>query len=238
MSKKYAVLWCANYKNGAPLKKQMIGALGAQGDVWDILDPMDPHFEQQAYQYDGYVISGSARSVLEDQSSPLVAKIMHFLDEIENRSQAPVVGICFGAQALAHAYGGQVGANRSGRIRLGVESLSWTEDAARVVPPQDQREVAIAQSHFESVLQLPADAQVLARSPTTENEIFLIRHRYLGIQGHPEIDSATLSDVFLAFHQATLDEKSIQTATAEVKRPLQVAPVIQLIRRLLEEGTL
>lgn len=131
MSKQYAVLWCANYKNGVPLKKQMIDALGVQGDVWHILDPMDADFDKQAYGYDGYVISGSARSVSEDKTSPLVARIMHFLGEIDRRSSAPVVGICFGAQALAHAYGGQVGANRSGRIRLGVESLFWTEHATR-----------------------------------------------------------------------------------------------------------
>ncbi len=238
MSKQYAVLWCANYKDGVPLKKQMIDALGVQDDVWHILDPMDADFDKQAYGYDGYVISGSARSVSDDKTSPLVARIMHFLGEIDRQSSAPVVGICFGAQALAHAYGGQVGANRSGRIRLGVESLSWTEHATRVVPQQDRSEVAIAQSHYESVLQLPADAQSLACSPTTENEIFLIRRRYLGIQGHPEVDNETLSSVFLAFHRDDLDKESLQTTVAEVTRPLQVTPVIQLIRRLLEEGTL
>ena len=134
---------------------------------------------------------------------------MHFLGEIDRRSSAPVVGICFGAQALAHAYGGQVGANRSGRIRLGVESLFWTDHATRVVPQQDRSEVAIAQSHYESVLQLPADA-----------------------------DNETLSSGFLAFHRDDLDKESLQTTVAEVTRPLQVTPVIQLIRRLLEEGTL
>ena len=75
MSKKYAVLWCANYSNSAPLKTQMINILTANGESWHLLDPMAPNFEEQAYGYDGYVISGSAHSVT-DTDSPLVNKVL------------------------------------------------------------------------------------------------------------------------------------------------------------------
>ncbi len=237
MSKKYAVLWCADYANSAPLKTQMIKVLTAHAESWHLLDPMAANFAEQAYGYDGYVISGSAHSVT-DTDSPLVINVLRFLQEIRTRSRAPVVGICFGAQAIAHAYGGQVKANRGGRLRLGVESLTWTLEGTQLIWPQEHLKVNIAQSHFESVHVLPADARVLASSTTTENEIFLVAHKYLGIQGHPEIDNDTLSEVFLAFHQTQIDEKSLQAAKAEAERPLQVAPVIGLIQRILDKGAL
>lgn len=238
MSKKYAVLWCASYKNSESLKTQMVDALRVGDEAWRVLDPMAADFEQTAYDYDGYVISGSARSVAEETEQPLVAQVMRFLRAIRARSRAPVVGICFGAQAIAKAYGGDVGANPSGRLRLGVETLSWTQAAKQRVPTQARLDVDIAQSHFESVRALPPDAMVLASSPTTDNEIFLIGGRYLGIQGHPEIDNATLKAVFLAFHQTELDDAALRAAQAEAERDLRAAPVLGLIRLLLQEGTI
>jgi GMP synthase-like glutamine amidotransferase len=88
----------------------------------------------------------------------------------------PVLGICFGAQLLATAFGGVV-------EHAGSEEIGWvTIDSADpgLIPPGPWMEF-----HHDRCLP-PAQATVLARNALGVQAFRLGRH--LGVQFHPEVD--------------------------------------------------
>jgi GMP synthase-like glutamine amidotransferase len=92
----------------------------------------------------------------------------------------PVLGICFGAQALAAAHGGEVVAAE--RPELGWLPLA-SHDPERIPPGPWM------QWHSDRV-ELPAGAVELARNEVC-TQAFVLR-RNLGVQFHPEVDTATV----------------------------------------------
>lgn len=89
----------------------------------------------------------------------------------------PVLGICFGAQLLTLAHGGEVG-------QLAEPELGWytaeTDDAA-LVPPGPWFEW-----HYDYLSRLPRGATEIARTATCP-QAFVLR-RNLAVQFHPEVD--------------------------------------------------
>ncbi|MFD3561265.1 type 1 glutamine amidotransferase [Streptomyces sp. NPDC058686] len=92
----------------------------------------------------------------------------------------PVLGICFGAQALATALGGAV--ERAPRPEIGWMSVET--DAPELVP-----EGPWFQTHFDRFV-VPPGAEELARSAVGPQAFRT--GRSLGVQFHPELTEATL----------------------------------------------
>jgi GMP synthase-like glutamine amidotransferase len=92
----------------------------------------------------------------------------------------PVLGICFGAQALAAAHGGEV--VRASRPELGWSAVQ-TDDPVRIPPGPWM------QWHADRVV-LPPGAVEIARNDVCP-QAFVLR-RNLGVQFHPEVDAATV----------------------------------------------
>jgi GMP synthase-like glutamine amidotransferase len=98
-----------------------------------------------------------------------------------DRSGVPVLGICFGAQALTAALGGRV--SRAPRAEIGwtmVESLE-----PDVIEPGPWMEFHSDQCH------IPPAARLLARSEVCAQAFTVGRH--LAVQFHPEVDSGQLA---------------------------------------------
>ncbi len=233
---KIALIWCDPTPEAAVLKDGLEQAFRSDGQTWDVLSPKDENFGERATGYDGYVISGSPRSVVEDADSPMVRRTLDLIRHVQAESDAPIVGVCFGAQSLAQALGGNVGRNTGGDFKLGVDDLDWTAEAG------DWTETGVrpvlVQSHGECVLTLPPESVRLASSATTSNEIFLTENRFLGVQGHPEVDTDLLKSLFMAFHRSDFEDERWRAVEVEAERPLEREPVKTLGRRLLAEGVL
>jgi GMP synthase-like glutamine amidotransferase len=90
----------------------------------------------------------------------------------------PVLGICFGAQALAAASGGAV--EHGGRVEIGWIMVESADPG--LIPPG-----AWLQFHHDRCLP-PAQATVLARNDFGVQAYRLGRH--LAVQFHPEVDGA------------------------------------------------
>ena len=235
--KKFALIWCSEN----PLldyRDYMLGQLSGGTGQWDLLSPIDPDFPEKVRGYGGYVISGSEKSVVDDHDSPLIQRLFAFIREVHTTSAAPIVGICFGAQALAAALGGRVGRNENGQFRLGVESLTWLAPSATQQWPEINQDITLVQSHGECVLKMPADSVLLASSPSTEHEIFLTDKRFLAIQGHPEADASWLRKMFMPFHRDAFDDTQWDVIEHESRQPVKREGILALIRRLLKDGHL
>ncbi len=108
---------------------------------------------------DAYVLTGSPAGVYDDL--PWIAPLLGFLRDA--RGRAKLVGICFGHQAMAQAFGGSVVKSPKGwgigLQRYGVtHQVPWTDGAAHVDVPA---------SHQDQVVACPPGARVTAASAFT-----------------------------------------------------------------------
>jgi GMP synthase-like glutamine amidotransferase len=142
-----------------------------------------------------YVITGSAAGVNDDL--PWIPPFLDFLREV--RGKAKLVGICFGHQAMAKAFGGEVAKSPKGWA-VGMHRYEIVE------PPPGMREplaFAIPAFHQDQVVTLPPGARVLAASAFTPFASIGYDDNTVSVQGHPEFSPAfsaaligALRDVF------------------------------------------
>jgi GMP synthase (glutamine-hydrolysing) len=123
----------------------------------------------------------------------------------------PVLGVCLGAQLLAHAHGGEV-------RKLARRHLDWLE--LRALPAADGDPVlgslppGAAGVHWnEDGFALPPGAVELLRSPAGTGEGFRIGERSWGVQFHPELDGPAIDDWYADWHSA-LAEAGVSEADA------------------------
>jgi GMP synthase-like glutamine amidotransferase len=124
--------------------------------------------------YDVVVAMGSIRSVYESSTRPWITGELDFLQRA-HAAAVPVLGICFGAQALATAQGGQV--VRADRPQVGWFPLD--ADGASGLPNGPWM-----QWHYDRI-EPPVAATVLAADDHCV-QAFRVG-RSLGVQFHPEV---------------------------------------------------
>jgi GMP synthase (glutamine-hydrolysing) len=153
----------------------------------------------------GVVITGSAAMVSDREdwseytATWLEQAIQHGI---------PVLGVCYGHQLLAHALGGRVGANPSGR-QIGTVKVRLTDSASidplfEHLPPT----FAAQASHQEVVLELPPGARRLASSPLDGNFAIQFADKVWGVQFHPEFSAPVMSE-YIRYRRDNLVEEGL-----------------------------
>ena len=131
--------------------------------------------------YKAVILSGSPYSVRqEDAPKPNLKEI---------KGKIPILGVCYGAQYIAHFFGGNVSASNKreyGRAHL---KLNGNPDLFfNGVQPQSQ----VWMSHSDTIKTLPEDGVLLASTEDVKNAAFLIKgEKTYGIQFHPEVYHST-----------------------------------------------
>lgn len=125
----------------------------------------------------GVVLSGSPRSV-HDANAPEV-DFSAFLGRV------PVLGICYGAQLLAHAFGGAV--ERSAKREYGRAELCGTTEGVGLGAAIRKGSV-VWMSHGDTIAHLPEEWRVLASTESIPIAAFSAGDNITyGVQFHPEV---------------------------------------------------
>lgn len=139
--------------------------------------------------YDAILVTGSPLSVTQPQ--PWMVQLAHYLREAAER-RVPILGVCFGHQLLAHAYGARVVRNVRGR-EVGTVQVELTSEGRE--DPLFQglpTSFAVQATHEDIVEAPPAGSRVLAFNANTALQALAFRPHVRGVQFHPELSPAAL----------------------------------------------
>jgi len=132
-------------------------------------------------EFKAVVLSGSPFSVrAEDAPHPDLEAI---------KGKLPLLGVCYGAQYLAHFFGGQVSPSNKREYGRAYLSFVENEDPFFKGVPQDSQ---VWMSHADTILNLPENAVCLASTADVENAAYKIKgEQTYAIQFHPEVYHST-----------------------------------------------
>ena len=125
----------------------------------------------------GIIFSGGPKSVHVD-GAPMIDPEVYDLD-------IPVLGICYGAQMIAHQQDGVVGRNERGEY--GRTKLSVKSDSGVMLADTPGTQT-VWMSHFDAITEMPESFAVTASTPDAPVAAFEDGERRLyGVQYHPEV---------------------------------------------------
>ena len=169
------------------------------GDAWTgdvrVIDVRTDEALPAADAVAGIVVTGSSHSVTEQL--PWMKRAGAYL-RAASEDGVPVLGLCFGHQLIADAFGGKVLKNPRGR-EIGTVLLSLTEPAA--TDPLFHgcaRAMKIQATHVDSVVALPPDARLFGTTSLDPHAAYAIGDRVRCVQLHPELDA----DIIRAYVEA------------------------------------
>ena len=172
---------------------QIIARRIREAQVYCELFPWDaPQEKILSIQPKGFILSGGPKSVYEE-NAPYIQK---FILE----SGLPILGICYGMQALTHALGGKVDA--SAQREYGHAEIEIIDRRGEVPSPKNDRSATLGRetlplldglskvwmSHGDKVTQLPPGFIALAKSGSSPYAAMGdMERKYFGVQFHPEV---------------------------------------------------
>ncbi|OII33805.1 glutamine-hydrolyzing GMP synthase [Curtobacterium sp. MMLR14_010] len=168
---------------------QLIARRVREANVYSEIVPHSMSAEEiRAKDPAAIVLSGGPSSVYEDGAPALDGAILEL--------GVPVLGICYGFQAMATALGGTVA--NTGLREYGATAVDVTGTDSVLLGGQPESQTTWM-SHGDSVSEAPAGFEVLASSSSTPVAAFASDERKLyGVQWHPEVKHS-------AFGQAVLE---------------------------------
>jgi GMP synthase-like glutamine amidotransferase len=144
----------------------------------------------------GILITGS-RHCSYDLSQDWKLQLFEVLRQF-SRLDKKIVGICFGHQAIAKAFGGETCRNPSDEYFYGPEVIEGNE------------RFRIMESHGDCVSVLPEFFRKIARSESCEVEGMEFDGKILSFQGHPEYTLEFVKKFHLIKHQRIISEERFQ----------------------------
>lgn len=174
----------------------------------------------------GVILSGSPCSV-RDQNSPDV--------DLNQFGKLPVLGVCYGAQLIAHKSGGTVMPSHMreyGRARL------TTVDHHNELLKEISLDSQVWMSHADTIASIPDNFEIIASTSSVKVAAFRLRGEKLyGIQFHPEVthtlEGKNLLRNFVVHicdcAQDWTPDQFVETTVAELKKKLGSDKVVMAL---------
>lgn len=196
---------------------------------FEIYDVEHGHYPDAIDDCDGYVITGSKKSVYDDE---------HWIETLGQYVQdlyvvkKPLIGICFGHQLVAQALGGRTQASEKG-WGVGVHR-------SHVIKPQDFMQphlddINVLVSHKDQVSMLPMNAELIASSEFCPNSMYQIGGHIFCLQGHPEFVPNYSSDL-MDMREEILGPEVHQAGKNSLSKPLDSDVIAKWILTFLEQA--
>ena len=128
----------------------------------------------------GVVIYGGPYNAYDTRAHPFLNDEYRLMQEAIDAG-VPLLGICQGAQMIAHMHGAFAGAPDTGVREFGYYEVVPTDEGRTFLP----RPLHFCQWHFHT-FDIPGDAVRLASSENFENQAFSIGSRIMALQFHAE----------------------------------------------------
>lgn len=160
---------------------------------------------------DGYVITGSRRSVYE--AEPWIERLGAWVQEAVAEGTS-LVGVCFGHQLVAHALGGKTEKAPRGWT-IGVQTYDLTEPLPGTGAGCSLK---LIHSHQDQVTALPPGAERLGGNAACPIALYRIGERVLCVQGHPEFSPEYARDLY-AKRREVFGERLYADALASLAVP-------------------
>ena len=136
----------------------------------------------------GVILSGSPFSV-RDASSPLP-------DLTEIKGKLPLLGVCFGAQFLAHHFGGEV--LPSSTREYGRANLSFV-DSNNILTKGMSNDSQVWMSHGDTIARIPSNYSIISSTKDVAVAGYAINdEQTFGIQFHPEVYHTSEGKIILS----------------------------------------
>ncbi len=154
---------------------QLIARRVRELNVYCEIHPFN-HIPEIGDDVKGVILSGSPCSVREEDSPRIDMSLF--------RGKLPLLGICYGAQLLAHTAGGEVfnaGHREYGRAKMTKVQASelWAEVSA---------DSQVWMSHGDTIMAVPANFEIIGSTDSVKVAAFKIKdEKTFGIQFHPEV---------------------------------------------------
>jgi GMP synthase (glutamine-hydrolysing) len=133
--------------------------------------------EISAFRPKGIILSGGPASVTAEEAPELHPEIL--------KMGVPVLGICYGMQAIAHVAGGAVHASRK---REYGKALVYAEESHTLLRGIREWPMPVWMSHGDHVDELPPGYRVVARSENVPIVVMAnASNTIIGLQFHPEV---------------------------------------------------
>jgi GMP synthase-like glutamine amidotransferase len=196
---------------------------GFDYQVFDVAGGVLPAHPQVC---DAWMTTGSAAGVYDDL--PWIEPLKGFLRQAKGK--AALVGVCFGHQIMAEAFGGRVVKSDKG-WGVGLHSYRvldcrpWMDEAASIAAPA---------SHQDQVVELPPGARVFAGSDFCPFGALAYGDQpAISIQLHPEFEPAYAKALIESRRGTRFSEPQADAAIASLDAPDDRARLGEWMRRFL-----
>ena len=184
--------------------------------TWNVVDGDFPASPSDA---DGWLVTGSRHSVYDEYE--WIAQLLAFLRRCY-RDRAPIVGVCFGHQALAAALGGTV-EKFSGGWSVGRTEYDW-----------NGRQVSLNAWHQDQVVVPPECADVTATSGFCKYAMLSYEDRAISIQPHPEFTGEFINDMIEKRGIGIVPDELLDRARQGLKDPTDSGAFADLIAQFFK----
>ena len=191
----------------------------------DLFDELDTRFSYRVYmtiggelpsdidEQDAYLITGSPLSVLDDTLT-WRDDLFDFIRKCD-AAKKPLIGACFGHQAIAMALGGQLG-RRDGGYNVGIEQVTFSDTPEFMAPAPDS--LAFYMFHEDEVVELPNGCHLIGSSHGCAIASFVKGYHIFAIQSHPEFHDAFMQ-ALLAYTKTHMSSEIHNAALASLHTP-------------------